>query len=107
MLQIACPDRVTILVACLQIFLLQGLLGFKNSCNFNLLHLASELLLSKEEMSSLEEDLLMKLVDDIEGSDGLAEKDKDFLKSLEKMAEEIENEAKVLIKEGPHPVMHS
>jgi len=43
----------------------------------------------------------MKLVDDIEGSNGLAEEDKDFLKSLEKMAEEIENEVKVLIKEDP------
>ena len=49
----------------------------------------------------------MKPIDDIEGSDGLAEEDKDFLKSLEKTAEEIENEAKVLIKESPHPVMHS
>jgi hypothetical protein len=44
-------------------------------------------------MSPLEEDLFMKLVDDIEGSDGLAEEDKDFLISLEKMAEEIESEA--------------
>jgi hypothetical protein len=35
----------------------------------------------------------MKLADDIEGSDGLAEEDKDFLKSLEKMAEETESEA--------------
>jgi hypothetical protein len=34
----------------------------------------------------------MKLIDDIEGSDGLAEGDKDFLKSLEKMAEELEVE---------------
>jgi len=35
----------------------------------------------------------MKLTDDIESSDGLAEEDKDFLKSLEKMAAEIEREA--------------
>ncbi len=34
----------------------------------------------------------MKSIDDIEGSDGLAEEDKDFLKSLEKMAEEMESE---------------
>jgi len=35
----------------------------------------------------------MKLIDDVEGSSGLAEEDKDFLKSLEKMAEEMESEA--------------
>ncbi len=35
----------------------------------------------------------MKLVDDVEGSDRLAEGDKDFLKNLEKMAEEMESEA--------------
>ncbi len=35
----------------------------------------------------------MKSINDIEGSDGLAEEDKDFLKSLEKMAEEMESEA--------------
>jgi len=35
----------------------------------------------------------MKLVDDVEGSDGLAEEEKDFLKSLEKMAEEAMDEA--------------
>ena len=34
----------------------------------------------------------MNLLDEIEGSDGLAEEEKDFLKSLEKMAEEIEIE---------------
>jgi hypothetical protein len=44
-------------------------------------------------MSPLEENLFMKLIDDIEGSDGWAKEDKDFLKSLEKMAEEIESEA--------------
>jgi hypothetical protein len=36
---------------------------------------------------------MMELADDIESSDGLAEEEKDFLKSLEKMAEEIESEA--------------
>jgi len=35
----------------------------------------------------------MKLLDEFEGSDELAEKDKDFLKSLEKMAQEVEDEA--------------
>jgi len=35
----------------------------------------------------------MKPLDDIEGTGGLAEEDEDFLKNLEKMAEEIENEA--------------
>ena len=35
---------------------------------------------------------IMKFVDDIEGSVGLAEEDEDFLKSLEKMAEEIEGQ---------------
>ncbi len=34
----------------------------------------------------------MNLLDEIEGSDGLAEEEKDFLKSLEKMAEEIDAE---------------
>ena len=31
----------------------------------------------------------MNLIDEIEGSDALAEEEKEFLKSLEKMAEEI------------------
>jgi len=35
----------------------------------------------------------MKLVDDTEAQGELAEEDKDFLKSLEKVAEEIESEA--------------
>ena len=34
----------------------------------------------------------MKFTDDIETSDGWAEEDKDFLKSLEKMAEEVDSE---------------
>ena len=44
-------------------------------------------------MTPLEENLFMKLADDIEGSDGLAEEDKDFLESLEKMAQEVGDEA--------------
>jgi hypothetical protein len=43
-------------------------------------------------MSPLEENLFMKLVDDIEGSIGLADEEKDFLKSLEKISEEIDAE---------------
>ena len=35
----------------------------------------------------------MKLEDDVEAPGELAEEEKDFLKSLEKMAEEIEGEA--------------
>ena len=35
----------------------------------------------------------MKPVDDTEASAGLAEEDKDFLESLEKMAQEVEDEA--------------
>jgi hypothetical protein len=34
----------------------------------------------------------MKPIDDIEGSEGLGEEDKDLLKNLEKMAEEIDAE---------------
>ena len=49
----------------------------------------------------------MELIDDIEGSGELAEEDKDFLKCLEKMAEEIENEVKVLIKGDPAPLKPS
>ena len=43
-------------------------------------------------MIPFEEVLLMKPVDDIEASAGLAEEDKDFLKCLETMAAEIESE---------------
>ena len=50
-------------------------------------------LLSQEKMSPLEENLFMKLVDDTEGQGELAEEDKDFLESLEKMAQEVEDEA--------------
>jgi len=44
-------------------------------------------------MTPLEEILFMKLADDIEASDGLTAEDKDLLKSLERMAAEIESEA--------------
>jgi hypothetical protein len=54
--------------------------------------LASKLPLIQEKMSPLKENRFMELVDDIEGSGGLAEEDEDFLKSLEKMAKEIESE---------------
>ena len=40
----------------------------------------------------MDENLFVKLANDIEGSGGLAEEDKDFLKSLETMAAEIESE---------------
>lgn len=45
----------------------------------------------------------MKLVDDIEGSDGLPEEDKDFLKRLEKIAEGMEGEAESSNKEENAP----
>jgi hypothetical protein len=41
----------------------------------------------------MDENLFVKVADDIEVSHGLAEEDKDFLKSLEKMAAEVEDEA--------------
>jgi hypothetical protein len=41
----------------------------------------------------MDENLFVKLADDIEVSDGLTAEDKDFLKSLEKMATEIDGEA--------------
>ncbi len=40
-----------------------------------------------------DDDLLVEGVDDTEARAELAEEDKDFLKSLEKMAEEVEDEA--------------
>ncbi len=51
-----------------------------------------EIASSPEKDESSGGESVMKLEDDIEGSDGLAEGDKDFLKSLEKMAEELEVE---------------
>jgi hypothetical protein len=44
-------------------------------------------------MIPFEEVPLMKPVDETEASAGLAEEDKDFLKSLETMVAEIESEA--------------
>jgi hypothetical protein len=44
-------------------------------------------------MTPWEENLFMKLLDDTEGQGELAEEDKDFLKSLEKMAQEVGDEA--------------
>jgi hypothetical protein len=44
-------------------------------------------------MISMDKNLFVKLADDIGGSGGLPEEDKDFLKSLERMVEEIENGA--------------
>jgi hypothetical protein len=41
----------------------------------------------------MDENLFVKLADDIEASDGLTAEDKDLLKSLETMAAEIESEA--------------
>jgi hypothetical protein len=41
----------------------------------------------------MDENLFVKLADDIEASDGLTAEDKDLLKSLETMATEIEREA--------------
>jgi hypothetical protein len=43
-------------------------------------------------MIPLEEVLFMKPVDDTEASAGLAEEDKDFLNSLEKMVKEVADE---------------
>jgi hypothetical protein len=44
-------------------------------------------------MNPSDKNLFEKLEDDIEAPGELAEEEKDFLKSLEKMAEEIEGEA--------------
>jgi hypothetical protein len=45
-------------------------------------------------MSPLEEDPFMELADDMEAPAELADEEKDFLKSLEKMAEEIDIESR-------------
>ena len=85
---------MTIGVSCLHICRFQTLLCFKNAYNFDLLHLASELpLIPKGERTPMDENLFVKVADDIEVSHGLAEEDKDLLKSLEKKAEELEDEA--------------
>lgn len=41
----------------------------------------------------MDDDLLVDGVDDTKAQGELAEEDKDFLKSLDKMAEEVEDEA--------------
>ena len=41
----------------------------------------------------MDTNLFVKLGDDIGASGGLAEEDKDFLESLEKMAKEVEDDA--------------
>jgi hypothetical protein len=43
-------------------------------------------------MIPMDTNLFVKLGDDIGASGGLAEEDKDFLNSLEKMAKEVEDE---------------
>lgn len=83
---------MTIPVACLQFFSLQTFLGLAKSCDFKPLRLASKLPLIQEKNESSGGESIMNLLDEIEGSDGLAEEEKEFLKSLEKMAEEIEIE---------------
>jgi hypothetical protein len=42
----------------------------------------------------LDEKLLIRLLDDIEASDGLTEEDKDIMRKLAKKAAEIESEAR-------------
>jgi len=85
---------VTILVSSLHICPLQTLLDFRRSCNFNVLDLASELpLVPKEEMTPMDQNLFIKLTDDIEASGEFTAEDKELLKSLEMMAAEIEREA--------------
>ena len=85
---------MTILVSSLHICPLQTLLDFKRSCNFNVLDLASELpLVPKEEMTPMDQNLFIKLTDDIEASGEFTAEDKELLKSLEMMAAEIEREA--------------
>jgi hypothetical protein len=44
-------------------------------------------------MKLQDDDLLVEGVDDTKAPGELADEDKDFLKSLEKMAEEVEDEA--------------
>jgi hypothetical protein len=41
----------------------------------------------------MDENLFLKLTDEIEGADGLTTEDNDLLKSLETMAAEVEDEA--------------
>jgi hypothetical protein len=44
-------------------------------------------------MTLLDENLFIKLIDDIEASDGLTEGDKDLLRKLARKAAEVESEA--------------
>lgn len=83
---------MTIPVLCYHLFSLQVLLGFTDSCDFNRLRLASKLPLIQEKNESSGGESIMNLTDEIEDSDGLAEEEKDFLKSLEKIVEAIETE---------------
>ena len=93
-LQIASRAKVTILVSCLNICPFQTLLNFKRACNFNLLDLASELpLVPQEEMTLMDKNLFVKLTGDIDVSGELTAEDKELLKSLETMVEEIDGEA--------------
>jgi hypothetical protein len=80
----------------------QTLLDLKKTCNFNLLNLASELpLVPEEEMTPMDQNLFIKLADDIEVSGELTAEDKELLRSLEKMATEIDSEADHPNEEAP------
>ncbi len=83
---------MTIPVACYHLFSFQALLAFTDSCDFKPLHLASKLRIIQEKNESFGGESIMNLIDEIKDSDGLAEEEKDFLKSLEKIVEEIETE---------------
>jgi hypothetical protein len=84
---------VTILVSSLHICPFQTYLDFKNSCNFDSLDLALELLPTKVNMNPSDENLFEKLQEDIEVPAELTSEEKEFLKSLEKIAEGVEDEA--------------
>jgi hypothetical protein len=91
--QIGFQAKVTILANCLSICQGQPPLIFKKACNFKLLHLASELPpIPMGEGTAMDKNLIVKPKVDIDPLDKLPEEDKDFLKSLEKMAAEIESE---------------
>jgi hypothetical protein len=50
-------------------------------------------LVPKEEMTPMDQNLFVKLRDDIEVSDGLTAEDRELLNSLEMMAREVDDEA--------------
>ncbi len=50
--------------------------------------------LCEREVTLLDDKLLIRLLDDIEASDGLTEEDKDIMRKLAKKAAEIESEAR-------------